>query len=314
MTASTFRLQPTTDLRHPGLTATVPRELVHRASVAEVVLTDWRREDENRFRLAAQWPRGHSFFAPVEDGRHDPLIVAETIRQAGTLLAHAEFGVPLASRFLVHDLDVAVRPERLHVGHAPASVDIDLACTRLRLQRGVPAGLQIRAVLRREGRVAATGGGSMSCVSPAAYARLRARTPLSDAAAPPLTAPAAPQSVGRTSPTDVVLSPTSDPHAWRLRVDTRHPVLFDHPLDHVPGMLLLEAARQAAAGVLRRPTLMPLSLAGRFHRYVELHTPCTVTARLLPHTPDNPRTVHVTARQNDRTAFTATATALPHPL
>lgn len=32
---------------------------------------------------------------------------------------------------------------------------------------------------------------------------------------------------------------------WPLRVDRTHPILFDHQLDHVPGMLLLEAARQA---------------------------------------------------------------------
>lgn len=30
-----------------------------------------------------------------------------------------------------------------------------------------------------------------------------------------------------------------------MLVDDTHPVMFDHPLDHLPGMLLLEAGRQA---------------------------------------------------------------------
>ncbi|WP_306327705.1 AfsA-related hotdog domain-containing protein [Streptomyces venezuelae] len=33
---------------------------------------------------------------------------------------------------------------------------------------------------------------------------------------------------------------------WRLHVDPTHPGYFEHPSDHVPGMLLLEAFRQAA--------------------------------------------------------------------
>ncbi|MFG2327721.1 AfsA-related hotdog domain-containing protein, partial [Streptomyces sp. NPDC048568] len=66
---------------HGPWTSTVPSELVHRAAVAEVMLTDWQRLTETRYTMRAQWPRGHSFFTPL-NGNHDPLIAAETIRQA----------------------------------------------------------------------------------------------------------------------------------------------------------------------------------------------------------------------------------------
>ena len=79
----------------PALTTTVPKEFVHRAAVAEVMLTSWKRQDDTRFTVTAQWPRAHSFFTPSGDGLHDPLIAAETVRQVGSLLAHAEYGVPL---------------------------------------------------------------------------------------------------------------------------------------------------------------------------------------------------------------------------
>ncbi len=69
--AGTPRLRPSL-FRYPNLTTTVPKELVHRAAVAEVMLTDWERVDDTRFKVAAQWPRGHSFFTPIDGRYHDP--------------------------------------------------------------------------------------------------------------------------------------------------------------------------------------------------------------------------------------------------
>ncbi|WP_142212826.1 AfsA-related hotdog domain-containing protein [Streptomyces sp. SLBN-118] len=48
---------------------------------------------------------------------------------------------------------------------------------------------------------------------------------------------------GRDRFEDVVLAATDRPDRWQLRVDTTHPILFDHLVDHAPGMLLLEPAR-----------------------------------------------------------------------
>ncbi|MFJ8083202.1 ScbA/BarX family gamma-butyrolactone biosynthesis protein [Streptomyces sp. NPDC096205] len=305
MTASTFRAEHTTaglaparstfgapatpsGFRYPSLTTTVPKELVHRAAVAEVILTDWWREGETRFAMQGQWPRGHSFFTPIA-GHHDPLIAVETIRQAGLLLAHAEFGVPLGHHFLVSDLEVTVDPRHMPVGDTPASLDMTVTCPDIRLRGSSLAGLRIAVEIRRDGELAARGGGSLTTIVPAVYRRLRAARSDSRQRVLPLTAPAAPQLVGRMSPTDVTLTPVGEPDRWQLRVDTRNPVLFDHPLDHVPGMLLMEAARQATAATLRHPTLLPLSISSEFLHYVELDKPCMIEAR-----PDRSRGDRVT--------------------
>ncbi|MEU0082468.1 AfsA-related hotdog domain-containing protein, partial [Micromonospora tulbaghiae] len=90
--------------------------------------------------------------------------------------------------------------------------------------------------------------------------------------------------------------------------DRTHPILFDHPLDHVPGMLLLEAARQSTTATLGHTTL-PLHIDSTFTRYVELDTPCTI--HTTHHTtPTGHHTVTVTAHQADQTAFHCTIT--PH--
>lgn len=295
----------TTALRYPSLTTTVPKEFVHRASVAEVMLTDWERTGEDRFSVSAQWPRGHSFFTAV-NGHHDPLISAETIRQAGALLAHAEYGVPLGHSFLMWSLEFAVCPEDLLVGDAPASLTIEIACADIKRRGRSVAGFRYDAVVRRNGRVAATGSADFTCVSPEVYARMRAGRLASGRPRLPLTAPTAPQTVGRVSPTDVVLSPTGEQDCWQLRVDTRHPVLFDHPVDHVPGMMLLEAARQATAATLGRPALA-LDVSSTFARYAELDAPCLITARRVPGR-SGTESVLVTGHQEDEHVFSATVT------
>ncbi|MBQ1099197.1 hypothetical protein KBY55_24840 [Streptomyces sp. b94] len=293
-------------LRYPSLTTTVPKEFVHRASVAEVMLTDWERREDHRFVVTAQWPRSHSFFTTA-NGCHDPLIAAETLRQAGSLLAHAEYGVPLGHHFLMWDLSLTVLPEHLSVGDAPAALDIDVVCSDIKTRRGSLAGFRYATVMRRAGHVVATGGASFTCVAPHVYQRLRAHRLSGAGAQLPLTAPTAPQDVGRVSPTDVVLSPIGQRDRWQLRVDTRHPVLFEHPVDHIPGMMLLEAARQATVATLGEG-VTPLSVIAEFSRYAELDAPCVIEARRLPRT-EHEEAVEVTGHQDGEQVVRSTVTA-----
>ncbi|CAM5549215.1 hypothetical protein SALBM135S_09778 [Streptomyces alboniger] len=159
--------------QYGSLTSTVPKELVHRAAVAEVLLTGWERRDEAHFTVTAQWPRGHSFFTPVNGTHYDPLMVTETIRQVGSLLAHAEFDVPLGHQFLMRDLEVAVRPQYLGLEGVPASLELDVTYTEVKQRRHGHAGARYEAVVRRDGHIVATGGAAYTCVGPEVYQRLR---------------------------------------------------------------------------------------------------------------------------------------------
>ncbi|MEU9233622.1 ScbA/BarX family gamma-butyrolactone biosynthesis protein [Streptomyces subrutilus] len=300
-------------LRYATLTTTVPKELVHRAAVAEVMLTGWRREDDTRFRVQAQWPRSHSFFVPIDGEYHDPLMITETIRQAGVLLSHTEFGVPLGYQFLVREIGLTVHPEYLEIDHAPASVEIEVTCFDMKRRGDRFGGMTYDAVVRREGQIVATGRISFTCVSQAVYERVRPQRVFeADHRPVALTAPTAPQNVGRTSPADVVLSPIGHSNRWLLRLNTRHPVLFDHPVDHVPGMLLLEAARQGAAAVLNRSSFLPLSVRTEYKQYTELDEPCFVEAhRLGPDSPGGAERVRVSGYQGGTLTFTSLVTAAP---
>ncbi|MGA4846488.1 ScbA/BarX family gamma-butyrolactone biosynthesis protein [Streptomyces sp. G5(2025)] len=325
MSTGTFRYAESTDQlprlmaelsRYGSLTSTVPKELVHRAAVAEVLLTGWERRDEAHFTVAAQWPRGHSFFTPVNGTHYDPLMVTETIRQVGSLLAHAEFSVPLGHQFLMQDLEVAVRPQYLSLEGVPASLELEVTYTEVKQRRQSHAGARYEAVVRRDGHIVATGGASYTCVGPEVYQRLRGSRLAGERPPLRLTAPVSPQSVGRMSPMDVVLSPLAGANRWQLRVDTRHPILFDHPVDHVPGMVLIEAARQATTAVLRQASpnavsFLPIRLVSDFQRYAELDSPCVIEAHPVPTGGSGEGLVLVTGEQNGEPLFSATVAARP---
>ncbi|MGV9255242.1 ScbA/BarX family gamma-butyrolactone biosynthesis protein [Streptomyces sp. NPDC003697] len=290
------------------LTSTVARQLVHRAAVAEVFLTGWSPVDDKCTQVTAQWPRAHSFHRPVA-GLHDPLLAAETIRQAGVLVCHAVHGVPLGHRFLMWGLHTEVHPQHLAVGSRPADLDLDVSFTELS-RAGSRLGGRYRVAIRRGNDVVATGGAHFTCTSPAVYRRLRGdrhgMCPKPGDVAGARLPPVPPAAVGRGEPSDVVLAPTGDPRRWQLRPDIGHPILFDHVDDHIPGMVLLEAARQAATAVAPAGSVvLPVSLEGGFQRYAEFDSPCWIEATPSAEGADgSARTVHVTGTQNGETVFT----------
>lgn len=287
------------------LTRTVPREYTHRAAVAEVFLTDWKPGRPDGFLVSAQWPRGHSFFGP-RAGYQDPLLVAESVRQTGALLAHAEFGVPLGHSFLMRKLSYTATPEGLVTDLVPTEVEMEVTCHDLAWRAGRFTGMRYEAALLRDGRSIGFAEAEFSCLSPEVYQRLRGDRPTSARPAPGRVAD--PASVGRTQRSDVVLlEPQGREARWRLYVDTLHPILFDHPVDHIPGMVLMEAARQAAQAVHPMPVLA-VAMESTFAKYAELDAPCWIEAEVARPVTEGPALVHVRAVQNDSTVFAAQVT------
>ncbi|MFE0525292.1 ScbA/BarX family gamma-butyrolactone biosynthesis protein [Streptomyces sp. NPDC058954] len=292
----------------PRLTTTVPREYVHRASIAEVFLTSCTRIDETRFTLTGQWPRAHTYFNSPNDRWHDPLQVGETIRQAGLCLAHAELGVLLGQHFVMWDLSWATVPEQLTIGATPSDFIVDATITTEGRRNAVTVRRRLEVTIRRDGRTAATGKASFTCLTPETYRRLRGDAlsvpPRPEPEEPPVRMD--PSEVGRTHPVDVVLAPTDRPLSWLLAPDTRHPVMFDHGGDHIPGMVLLEAVRQASCAALGPAgTLIPVQASTEFHRYVEFADPCRIEATPLPEREDGLTGFLVTGRQDGKTVFTS---------
>lgn len=248
-------------------TVTTDRTLVHRWSVAEVFLTDLACDGPQRVRAAAQWPRQHAYF-DTQDGTYCLLLGAETFRQV-TIAALHDTGLAAPDDvFVMQRMAVAWARAVPRTGPRPLDLWVTLAMT--------PAGRAGRfdlevTVADADGPLV-TGTGVVVVLRPEVYATLRrGRTGPVERVDPTATTPC--HAVGRTRGRDVVLAGART-GPWSLRVDTGHPTFFDHPSDHVPGMLLFEAARQAA--LLASPGAHVVSLAADFASYLELDAPVDV--------------------------------------
>ncbi|AII10876.1 A-factor biosynthesis protein (plasmid) [Rhodococcus opacus] len=271
---------------------TVARRYVHRQSIAEVFLTDCAELSEpNRFAFAAQWPRRHGFYR-AKDGRFDPMMLAETLRQAAIYLAHTRYRVPLNGRFIMQNMHVRAELDALRVGLSAADVTADTTLSGLVYRGEMLTSFRIELRCWLADRDIGSASGVAMAFPPSAYTRARWGAPGPRTPGPAQCGPAiAPALVGQVDERDVVLGRQTVRGEWELRVDVTHPVLFDHPLDHLPGMLLLEVLRQGAFAALEVPDAHLESIDVVFHRFAELDQRATVRVPILDEDPLSVRAV-----------------------
>lgn len=299
--------------RLPRLTTTVPKEYVHRACLAEVFLTDCTARDNLRFSLTGQWPRAHTYFNSSDGTRHDAMQVAETIRQACIYMAHTGLEVPLGHQFVMWNLSYTTNPDLMAIGSAPTDFTIEATCTELTHRGESISEIRMDLSIYRDGGLVAHGAGHYGPLPPAIYRRIRARQDIrtedgTEARIVVADRPLPPASVGRVSPVDVVLTATDLPHRWLLTPNLNHPILFDHSADHVPGMVLMEGARQAVCAQVSPDGFTPVSGSNTFWRYVELDRPCWIDVTREISEGGNTMTVEVTGHQDGHAVFSSTLT------
>jgi hypothetical protein len=281
-------------------TRTLPKELVHRAAVAEVFLTDVERHGADELRLAAQLPRRHAFYHDTlgPRGRHDPLLLLEACRQGIFVVAHRCLDVPHGHKFLLRAVEFEVPdPAAVSCGDRPTEAVITTRVEQRFRSRGAVTGLRLRFTLTIGAREALLARIAYSWMPPGDWQRLRAdrrrALGLPEVPVAPAGARVDPALVGRRDPANTVISPPrtagDGTRTARLIADTTHPALYDHWVDHVPGMLELEAFRQlaltaaVAAGTVRTPMAPPVALAARFRCFAEMDLPLRCrTAGVLP--------------------------------
>jgi hypothetical protein len=305
---------PPLHFQHP-----VPRALVHRAAMAEVFVTGAVRTGGDEYQVAAQWPRDHALYHPDEAGRTDPLLFAETVRQALAYLSHRFYDVPMEYSFIAYDMDFTISdPEALRIGSEPLAVVLETRIERVGHRPPRRYGLRAEVVLRIDGKPCARGGFRTVAVEERTYLALRSRGAESRTGATPgapgLRMPG--WAVGRLRGKDCLLEWAVSEADWRLAVDTSHAIFFDHPLDHVPLMVITEGFRQLGHLLANGTTAEPPGVAaGRPYtlasfavecgRFAELGEPVSLVVR-EDRADDWGRHLKVDAVQGARTVAGAT--------
>lgn len=278
----------------------VPRHLVHRLSIAEVFVTDVLGLPEGSYLVAAQWPRWHVYYGSVA-GTYDSALIAETLRQATILIAHTQLGVPLGKRFLLPHMEVTKIGAEEPPAGKPTDATIVVRVTDERSGRRGPTGFNVSAEFQVEDTVVATASAGAKIVDEATYTRLRGGSVVAPRATPP---PGLSEAIVGCSPRNVALAESSTGRSWILRVDTTNPIYFDHPLDHVPGALLIEAARQCIRIVTGEARLDVRSFAAVFVKMVELEGLTTVSVASLNLHKDGTASVLVEIKNSDQELLT----------
>ncbi len=235
-------------------TGTVPRALVHRASVTEVFLTDHRPHGEGAF-IAAQLPRTHSYYNDHtgSPALYDPLLLMEVLRQCGILGSHAYLDAPQSSAFVFDSAQLTiVDTDALRIGPRPADLLIDFRIAETKTRGGKASGAVYEVLADIDGRPAVTARLECRWMPRRTWQALRDRSRAGLELTPRahVTGLRLPTYlVGRRSAHNVVLADavvTGNEAVGQVVVDQAHPGLFDHPLDHIPGAVMFEAFRQTA--------------------------------------------------------------------
>lgn len=268
---------------------TVPRWMTHRRSVSEVFVCGTAALGDDVFAVAVQLPRAHALWADRAPGHHDPLMAAESGRQAMIALAHVHFGlgqelmmVARSCDMRVHDLDAFFDD-----GEAPLEGILLMRAVDQLVHNGVPIAISFAGDLFVGSTRAMSVSGTLVFTPMPDYellrAQSRARKGVGGQASPGAPKPIEPRLVGRECVDNVVLGAPTD-QGFPIIVTPENPRYFDHRLDHVPGQLLMEACRQNAvatsvrAGALAEPHCLVTAFRARFDEFAELDAPCTCVA------------------------------------
>ncbi|MDD9382998.1 ScbA/BarX family gamma-butyrolactone biosynthesis protein [Streptomyces sp. ZAF1911] len=280
---------------------TVNRLLVHRDALNEVFLTDLQPVDEASYAAGAQLPRSHAYYGDhlLRPLSHDPLLILEACRQAGLAGAHRFFGVAMDHKFILTHMSLHLsHPQQVTVGPAPGALALHVRIADRKERDGRVTGLDYEFDLSVDGSAIGTATLGLRFKSPTGYLTLRLNNrdgyALPSSATYPHSTPGTPippHLVGRASLDNVVLvepALTHDSASALLRVPVRHASLFDHPQDHLPGMVIAEGARQLAlfAALELRGMSTAKTLATdidvRFTRFGELEDDTVLTAEIGP--------------------------------
>lgn len=237
---------------------TLPKSYVHRAVVGEVFLTDIKKFKDDEFVTAGYLPKAHIYYNDLvyknsNKRIYDAIVLLEICRQSSIIIAHHFFLVPYTSRFIFDNADFEFNKLIYHKAEG-SNVLVDVKIIEKKYRQGELSGLSFKMTIYIDGLNCAQKFMSISWLSETKWNRLRKIRNTQNYESPIFDyAPA--EVVGRQLLQNVVIGNVKDDESHFIAsviIDQTHPTIFDHPLDHVPGMLLIEACRQMALLIMSK--------------------------------------------------------------
>lgn len=312
---------------------TVDRGTAHRAAVSEVFVTDVQPCTDRSCLVGVQLPLSHSYYSDHAQDIEivDPLLVLEACRQAAICGAHAVADIPGGESMLVDSYEIELTdPAALVVGARPHELVLETAYIPTSVRGGRTRKGRVEHTLRlgsADGPRVGFHAMDVVMLRGSQYAAMRraqrgtAAPSTADMPAPDARSVVAPALVGRAHPRNVVLSAVQvGPETVTAHVRP-HPAnrgLFEHSYDHLPAMVLTEAARQISFLASDGGTGSQASrshvvgINARFLAFAELDAPVEVRTKLAaPGALTGPTELATTFTQNGATVAEIVVTLIP---
>ncbi|MFF4569298.1 AfsA-related hotdog domain-containing protein [Streptomyces sp. NPDC001410] len=298
---------------------TVDRRYARKQSGEDVFINDVaRHRDTGMLTAAGTLPKAHRYFNDSVIDRYDALHLAEFMRQGVEVIAHTLLGVPLTHQFVLRTVHLRITEP----GSAVTADHAVIVFSETQVRRngsGVPYAAAGPVHCIADGRHIARCDGLVGFLAPETYGAMRGEEQKRLDAPAGRLVPDRPQTVGRQFPENVFLGQVTGPvrEASCLLVPQTHPTFFDRPLDHYPGMMIAEGARQLAVLSFAEVTGTPVNrvhthdAALNFTSFAELDTPPALrivswVADEAGNAADVGAEITVVARQGARTTSTCT--------
>lgn len=259
------------------------RQLVHKRFVENVFVEAHARRGEREFVSHCIHVTSHGLYNDTLSGLSGAGYLVEASRQANLAICHEFFGVPLSAGFLVTAIDWCFTASTPFVVESLEPFEVRTEILEAIMRRDALAKITARSR-------AFDGRGNEFFMGEASFlitSRSLTKRGQPVEAMPLVSAPLAPEAVQVFCPGNVFISapiPEAEaPDRHALIADTAHPYFFEHENSHVPGMMLLEAGKQAAvfSGLRRFPIVGDCygdlcQGEARFGRFAELNRPTSI--------------------------------------
>lgn len=237
----------------------IPTWMVHK-SVHETPLTYLMEQREHQIQVGCD----------LTNFGVGALQVMDAFRQSVMAACHTVYGVPPTWAFAMNSISTVLTTEGRALLEEEPALAIRLTFEPVTREKHLRSAV-ITAELIHGDVVVGEASAEIVLLSPDQYLRVReGRQRRSHRCDLPRVRP---DRVGVASASRVLLAAAPSAGPQQLVLDTDHLAFCDHAVDHVPGMTLLEAVRQA---LVLRGWSEPTGWVARFHRYVEVEAALSV--------------------------------------
>lgn len=244
--------QPPT-ITYPG--CTIDKKYVHRQAVNEVFITSSHQNETDYFSVTAVMPKSHMYFNDqpelIDDNQYyDALLLLEIFRQTSICVTHKYYDVPLTAKFIFNDAKFSIiNHHLLQISELSQCLTVEVKIRNHKYRRHVLFGYTLDMDILINNTLCAHKKMDIGWMEKSVWKKLRSRHENHHPFEFSYIKPVSSISVGRNIPRNVVIGDIREDDNFfkaSLIVDQSYSSIFDHPLDHVPAMFIIEACRQSA--------------------------------------------------------------------